>query len=63
MIIGIDVTPPWTIPRLPIGLDFGTTTSMEEYGTIGLTQSSMDSLVAAVPAATKQLPVLAPLCK
>ena len=47
---------------IPIGLDFGTTTT-EEYSTIAITQSSMDGVVTAVPAATRQLPVLAPLCK
>ena len=61
--IGMVVTVPWAIP--PIGMDFGTTTSMEECSTIGLPQSSMDGLATAVPAATKceQLPVVAPLCK
>ena len=59
VIIGIVVTP-WAIP---IGLDFGTTTVMEECSTIALIQSSLDSLVAVVPAATRLLPVLAPLCK
>ena len=62
LVIGMVVTVPWAIP---IGMDFGTTTSMEEYSTIGITQSSMDGLATTVPAATKceQLPVVAPLCK
>ena len=61
LIIGIIVTP-WATT---IGLDFGTTIMMEEYSTIALIPTPMDSLVAVVPAMTKlgQLPVLAPLCK
>jgi len=36
---------------------------MEECSTIALIQSSVDSIVAVAPAATRLLPVLAPTCK
>ena len=61
LVIGMVVITPWAIPM--IGLDFGTTIMMEEYSTIVLDPRPMYSLVEVVPATTKQLPVLGPMCK